>query len=162
MQTAPRSKLVGKTCLFTRNLLLQQFKLNIFVYINKLLDFCILSIITFFQLWMLPSQINQTKRNKEFLIWYYDAALKPYFRFCFYHRVFTFTTTYISYIKVLRYLWVVALQTLCMFPKNHHLHWIAGRANIPCKYLIFIFVQFWAWFFRFFLYVISISSSFLK
>ena len=66
MQTAKRSKLVGKTCLFTRNLLLQRFKLNIFVYINKLLDFCILSIITFFQLWMLPSQIIRQKEIKNF------------------------------------------------------------------------------------------------
>ena len=26
--------------------------------------------------------------------------------------------------------------------KNYYLHWIAGRANIRCKYLIFVFFQF--------------------
>ena len=31
-----------------------------------------------------------------------------------------------------------------MFAKNYRLHWIAGMVNILCKYLIFIFFQFWA------------------
>ena len=31
-----------------------------------------------------------------------------------------------------------------MFAKNCHLHWIAGMVNILCKYLIFVFFQFWA------------------
>ena len=26
-----------------------------------------------------------------------------------------------------------------VFPKNYHLHWTAGRANILCKYLIYFF-----------------------
>ena len=30
-----------------------------------------------------------------------------------------------------------------MFAKNFHLHWIAGRANILCKYVIFF--QSWVW-----------------
>ena len=29
-----------------------------------------------------------------------------------------------------------------MFAKNYHLHWIAGRANILSKYIIYIFFNF--------------------
>ena len=45
-------------------------------------------------------------------------------------------------IKVLCYLqsekiWVVFLQNYYMLAKSYHLHWIAGRANILRKYLIY-------------------------
>ena len=42
-----------------------------------------------------------------------------------------------------------------MFPKNYHLHWIAGRANILTKYIIYIFFNFGRGFYG------SKSSSFL-
>ena len=29
-----------------------------------------------------------------------------------------------------------------MFAKNYHLHWIAGRANILSKYIVYIFFNF--------------------
>ena len=29
-----------------------------------------------------------------------------------------------------------------MFPKNYHLHWVSGRANILSKYIIYIFFNF--------------------
>ena len=58
-------------------------------------------------------------------------------------------------------IWVVALQNQYIFAKNYLLNWAAGRANIPCKYIIRIFFQFWVWFSRFLFYVISKSSSFL-
>ena len=29
-----------------------------------------------------------------------------------------------------------------MLAKNYHLHWIAGRTNILCKYIIYIFFNF--------------------
>ena len=44
--------------------------------------------------------------------------------------------------------------------KNYHLCWTAGRANILCKYIIYIFFQFWAWVLQFIFYVISEKSSF--
>ena len=51
------------------------------------------------------------------------------------------------FFKVLCYLqsekiWVAFLQNKYMFAKNYHLHWIAGRANIPSKYIIYIFFNF--------------------
>ena len=50
-------------------------------------------------------------------------------------------------IKVLCYLesekiWVVVLQNWYMFAKNYHLHWIAGKANILGKYILYIFFNF--------------------
>ena len=50
---------------------------------------------------------------------------------------------------------------LIHFCKNYHLHWIAGRANILCKYIIYIFFQFSACLLRFLFYVISKSFTFL-
>ena len=47
-----------------------------------------------------------------------------------------------------------------MFAKNYHLYWIAGRANILCKYLIYMFFQFWAWLLRFFFCFFRSSSFF--
>ena len=49
-------------------------------------------------------------------------------------------------VKVLYYLqseksWVVALQNLYVLAKNH-LHWVSGRTNILCKYITYIFFQF--------------------
>ena len=32
--------------------------------------------------------------------------------------------------------------------KNYNMHWIAGRANIPCRCTIYIYFQFWARFLR--------------
>ena len=65
-------------------------------------------------------------------------------------------------IEVLHYLqsetiWAAVLENYS-FAKNYHLHRIAGRANI-CKYIIYIFSQFWPWFFRFLFYVTLESSS---
>ena len=34
----------------------------------------------------------------------------------------------------------------CFFAKIYHLHWISSRANILCKYIIYIFFQFCVWF----------------
>ena len=50
-------------------------------------------------------------------------------------------------IKVLCYLqckkiWVVVVQNWYMFAKSYHLHWVAGRANILSKYVIYIFFHF--------------------
>ena len=49
--------------------------------------------------------------------------------------------------KVLCYLqsekiWAAFLQNYYMFAKNYYLHWIAGRANILSKYIIYIFFNF--------------------
>ena len=46
------------------------------------------------------------------------------------------------------------------FQKNFHLDCIAGRPNIFCKYLIFLFFKLWVWFLRLFFHVIFRSSSF--
>ena len=48
-----------------------------------------------------------------------------------------------------------------MFAENYHLHWIADRVNILCKYSIFIFFSFLGLAFAALFYVISRSSSFL-
>ena len=58
-------------------------------------------------------------------------------------------------LKVLCYLqsekiWVAVLQTLYMFAKNYHFHWIAGRASIISKYIIYIFFNFGRDFYGFF------------
>ena len=37
---------------------------------------------------------------------------------------------------------VVVLQNRYMFAENYHLRWIAGRANILSKYIIYIFFNF--------------------
>ena len=47
-------------------------------------------------------------------------------------------------LKVLYYpqneeIWVIVLQNSCMFAKNYHLHWLAGRAKILSKYIFFNF-----------------------
>ena len=47
-----------------------------------------------------------------------------------------------------------------MFAKNYHFHWIAGRANILSKYMIYIFFNFRRGFYSSFP-VISKSSSLL-
>ena len=64
------------------------------------------------------------------------------------------TLTILCYLQVEK-LWVVVLQNQYTFGKNYHLPWIAGRANILCEYLIYIFFQFWAWLLRFLFYIIS-------
>ena len=46
-------------------------------------------------------------------------------------------------------------------PKKYLLHWIADRENIICKYIAYIFFQFWVRLLRFLFYAISKSSSFL-
>ena len=62
--------------------------------------------------------------------------------------IWYFSDSYIFYlVKVLCYLQsekilVVFLQNLYMFAKNYHLHWIAGRAYIISKYIIYIFFNF--------------------
>ena len=46
-----------------------------------------------------------------------------------------------------------------MFAKNHHLHWIAGKTNILCKCLIYIYFQFWVWLFRLLFCFIYMNSK---
>ena len=53
-------------------------------------------------------------------------------------------------VKILRYLqsdkiWVAVLQNQYIFAKNYYLHGIGGKASIVCKYIIYIFFQFWEW-----------------
>ena len=50
-------------------------------------------------------------------------------------------------IKVLCYLqsgkiWVFVLQNQCIFAKSYHSHWVAGRTNILCWCIIYIYFQF--------------------
>ena len=56
---------------------------------------------------------------------------------------------------------MVVLQNQFIFAKKCHLHWIADRANIICKYITYTFFQFWAWLLRFLCYVVSKSCSLL-
>ena len=69
-------------------------------------------------------------------------------------------------LKVLCYfqsekIWVAFLQNSYMFAKNYNLHWIAGKANILSKYIIYKFFNFGRGLLQFLSYVISRSSSFL-
>ena len=47
-----------------------------------------------------------------------------------------------------------------IFAKNYHLHWIADRANILCKYIIYLFFQFWPRLLWLLFYVIFKKFSF--
>ena len=48
-----------------------------------------------------------------------------------------------------------------IFVKIYHLHWIACRENIPCKYIIYIFCQFWTYLLHFgFIFYITVPFIF--